>query len=112
MNDEMVISNWSNYAFLNVISFYMLTNFLKDVQRIGEKIWKVQKEHYGSIAEHIYCEEMLAIIIYLIYAPDIDICSVVNLISIHELGEIKVGDITALLKTELERKMNYKKQLQ
>ena len=97
-NDISIKENSSNKV-ENVLSFYIATNKLKDVQRSGEKIWNIKKEHYGSVAEHIYSVEMLALLIHMYYGIDIDITRVINLISTHELGEIKIGDISALLKT-------------
>lgn len=100
MNNDMTVCNHSDNKIQNVVSFYTLTNSLKDVQRTGEKLWKIQPEHYGSIAEHIYSTQMLAIAIYLVYGVNINITEVVNMLATHELGEIVIGDKSALLKSK------------
>lgn len=99
-DNDMLIQEHSGNKFQNVISFYTSTNSLKNVQRTGEKIWKVNLEHYGSIAEHIYSTQMLAFALYLVYGSNIDITKVVNMLSIHELGEIIIGDKSALIKNK------------
>lgn len=103
MNNDMTICSHSENKIQNVISFYTLTNSLKDVQRTGEILWKIHPEHYGSIAEHIYSTETLALAIYLIYSPNIDITEVINMLATHELGEIVIGDKSALLKSKSDR---------
>lgn len=106
-NNDMQVTEHSDNAISNVISFYTLTNSLKNVQRTGEKIWNIQQEHFGSIAEHIYSVQMLAIILHLVYGTEVDITKVVNLLSIHELGEIKFGDKDALTKTDSDRNQEF-----
>lgn len=108
INNDMNVTGHSSNPIQNVISFYTITNSLKDKKRKGEEIWKVKKEHYGSIAEHIYSVQMLAIIIYLVYEEQVDIKKAINLISTHELGEILNGDIDALTKSDEDRKDEYK----
>ena len=98
-NHKMEIKKQQEDPIQNVISFYTLTNRLKDIRRAGEKIWNVRKKNYGSIAEHVYSVQMLELLIYLIYNQDIDIKSVISQTSVHELGEIIKGDISSLLKT-------------
>ena len=102
-NNDMTVCNHSENKIQNIVSFYMLANSLKDVQRTGEKIWKINPEHYGSIAEHIYSTETLAIAIYLVYGVNIDITEVINMLATHELGEIVIGDKSALLKNKSDR---------
>lgn len=103
IDNQMLIQEHSDNKIQNVISFYTATNSLKDVQRTGEKIWQVNLEHYGSIAEHIYSTQMLAIALYLVYGSNINITKVVNMLSIHELGEIIIGDKSSLLKNKNDR---------
>lgn len=100
LQNNISIKEHSTNKVENVLSFYIATSKLKDVQRSGEKIWNINKDHYGSVAEHIYSVEMLALLIYLYYGIDINITHIINLISTHEIGEIKIGDISALLKTK------------
>lgn len=106
-NNDIKIMPHQDNPIQNVISFYSLTNKLKDKQRTGEVIWNLNKEKYGSIAEHIYSVEMLELIIYLVYNQDIDISKVISITSVHELGEIVTGDIDALTKTNEDRNKEY-----
>ena len=99
MNNDMEVKEHVDNPIQNVISFYTLTNRLKDIRREDERIWKVKKDNYGSIAEHTYSVQMLELFIYLIYNQDVDIKSIISQTSVHELGEILNGDISSLLKT-------------
>ena len=78
----------------NVINYYVLCNKLKNVIRTGWKDWKVNKERLESVAEHIYGVQMLALAIYSEYQYDIDIRKVIMMLAVHELEEIKIGDLT------------------
>lgn len=99
MNNEMEVKEHVDDPIQNVISFYTLTNRLKDIKREGERLWKVKKENYGSIAEHVFSVQMLELFVYLTYNQDVDIKSIISQTSVHELGEIIKGDISSLLKT-------------
>ena len=101
----MHIEEHSNDPRKNVISFYTLTNCLKNKQRKGEEIWNIHPDHYGSIAEHVFSTISLVISMYLVYDDlDIDIKRAVSLLAFHELGECKIGDISTLLKTDKDKK--------
>lgn len=78
----------------NVINYYVFCNKLKNVIRSGWKHWRVSKDRLESVAEHIYGTQMLAIAIKSEYNYDVDIMKVLFMLAIHELGEIKIGDIT------------------
>ena len=99
INNDMEVKKHQEDPIQNVISFYILTNHLKDIKRAGEKIWKVSKENYGSIAEHVYSVQMLELFVYLVYNQDVDIKSIISQTSVHELGEIIKGDISSVIKT-------------
>ena len=88
MNNDMEVKEHIGNPIQNVISFYTLTNRLKDIRREGERIWKVKKDNYGSIAEHTYSVQMLELFVYLTYNQDVDIKSIISQTSVHELGEI------------------------
>lgn len=103
ISNDMCVKKCSDNKIQNVISFYTSTNSLKNIQRTGEKIWGINPEHFGSIAEHIYSTQMLAIAIYLVYGVNINITNVINMLSIHELGEVVIGDKSALLKSKDDR---------
>lgn len=78
----------------NVLRYYVLCNKLKDVIRVGWKAWHVKRERIESVAEHVYGVQMLALAMYSEYKYDIDINKVIMMLAIHELEEIKIGDIT------------------
>ena len=77
----------------NVLRYYVLCNKLKDVIRTGWKDWNVKRERLESVAEHVYGVQMLAIAIYSEYRLDLDIKKVILMLAVHELEEIKIGDI-------------------
>ena len=87
----------------NVIKYYVLCNKLKNVIRTGWKDWKVNRDRLESVAEHIYGVQMLAIAIYSEYQYDIDITKVIMMLAIHELEEIKIGDLTHFQITKEEK---------
>ena len=87
----------------NVIKYYVLCNKLKNVIRTGWKDWKVNRERIESVAEHIYGVQMLAIAIYSEYKYDIDIAKVIMMLAVHELEEIKIGDLTHFQITKEEK---------
>ena len=77
-----------------VIEYYVLCNKLKDIIRTGWKDWGVKRERVESIAEHIYGVQMLAVAMWSEYKYDIDIRKVLSMLSIHELEETIIGDLT------------------
>lgn len=78
----------------NVVKYYVLCNKLKDVIRSGWKNWHVKRERLESVAEHIYGVQMLAIAMHSEYQYSIDISKTVLMLAVHELEEIKIGDLT------------------
>lgn len=80
----------------NVIEFYVLTNKLKNVIRTGWLNWHVSNTRIESVAEHVYGTLMLALAIYSEYEVDVDIKKVLYMLSIHELEETIIGDLTYL----------------
>ena len=77
-----------------IINYYVLCNKLKDVVRNGWKVWNVKRERVESIAEHIYGVQMLAIAMKSEYQYDINLEKVILMLSIHELSETVIGDLT------------------
>lgn len=77
----------------DVLKYYLLCNKLKDTIRTGWINWKVKKERLESVAEHIYGVQMLAIAIYSEYRLELDLKKVILMLAVHELEEIKIGDI-------------------
>ena len=78
----------------NIIEYYVLCNKLKNVIRTGWLDWNVKSKRIESVAEHIYGTQMLAIAVYSEYKYDIDIKKVILMLALHELEEIKIGDLT------------------
>ena len=78
----------------NVLKFYFMCNRLKNIVRKGWLDWNVERERLESIAEHIYGTEALAIAMNDQFGYNLDVMKVVFLLSIHEIGETKIGDRT------------------
>ena len=93
----------------NVIEYYVLCNKLKNIIRTGWLDWKVKRKRIESVAEHIYGTQMLALAIYSEYKYEIDIKKVILMLALHELEEIKIGDITQFQITKKEKKKIGKK---
>ena len=87
-----------------IISFYVLTNSLKEKIRSGWKSWNISAERLESVAEHIYGTCMLAIAIDSEYDLDIDIRKVVLMLTMHEIEEIRIGDLTPFDRVTPEQK--------
>lgn len=93
----------------NVIEYYVLCNKLKNIIRTGWLDWKVKRKRIESVAEHIYGTQMLALAIYSEYKYEIDIKKVILMLALHELEEIKIGDLTPFQITKEEKKKIGKK---
>ena len=78
----------------SVINYWVLCNKLKNLIRKGWVDWHVTRERVESVAEHVYSVQMLAIAMKSEYKYDIDLMKVLYMLSIHELGEAIIGDIT------------------
>ena len=97
----------------NVVRYYVLCNKLKDVIRTGWKTWHVKRERLESVAEHIYGVQMLAIAMQSEYQYDVDIMKVIFMLAIHELEEIKIGDLTQFqISKEEKAKMGHEAVIQ
>lgn len=78
----------------NIINFYILANKLKEKVRTGWIEIGINKERLESVAEHIYGCLILAIAIDSEYKLDLDMYKVLKMLALHELEEIKMGDLT------------------
>lgn len=78
----------------NIIRFYLLANKLKVKIRTGWIEMEIKKERLESVAEHIYGCLILAIAIDSEYKLDLDMYKVLRMLSLHELEEILMGDLT------------------
>ena len=91
-----------------VVNYYVICNKLKGVIRTGWKDWHVNRERIESVAEHIYGVQMLAIAMKSEFQYDIDLMKVIFMIAVHELGEIKIGDLTQFqISKEEKEKMEH-----
>jgi putative hydrolase of HD superfamily len=76
------------------IEFYKLATSLKYTVRQGWIHWNVSKERLESVAEHIYGTCILAVSLHSQLNVDVDIDRVIKMLTLHELEEIIIGDIT------------------
>lgn len=81
-------------SFWTVIDFYDNLSILKEKERTGWIKWNVTGRR-ESVNDHSSSAQNLAWALYLEYDIDVDIEHVVSMLSIHEIGESKIGDITA-----------------
>lgn len=92
----------------SVIKYYVLCNKLKNIIRTGWKDWNVNRDRIESVAEHIFGVQMLAIAMKSEYQYDVDIMKVIYMLSIHELGETIIGDLTQFqVNKETKEKMEH-----
>lgn len=94
----------------NLLQFYLMATQLKDTIRRGWEIWNIDRERVESVAEHIYGTSILAISIDSEFDLNIDIYKVVMMLVLHEIEEVKIGDITPLDKVTKEEKRRMGKQ--
>lgn len=88
----------------NLLEFYLLATQLKEKIRSGWKVWNIEKERVESIAEHIYGTCILAIAIDSEFNLNVDIKKVIMMMVLHEIEEIKIGDLTPFDKVTKEEK--------
>lgn len=88
----------------NLLQFYLLATELKDKIRSGWKVWNIDRERVESVAEHIYGTCILAISIDSQFELDIDLYKVIIMLVLHEIEEIKIGDLTPFDKVTKEEK--------
>ena len=80
----------------NAVRFYLLATRLKYKIRSGwdEKHWNVTGKRVESIAEHVYGTCILAISLNQEFKFNLDMEKVLKMLTIHEIGEVLIGDIT------------------
>ncbi len=100
-----MIANSKQNAARKVVEFYYLTVNLKELIRSGWKQWNVQAERLESVAEHIYGTCMLAIAIDSEFDYNIDLKKVILMLTVHELEEIVISDITPFQGVTKEEKL-------
>lgn len=94
----------------NLLQFYLLATELKEKIRSGWKVWNIDRERVESVAEHIYGTCILAISIDSQFELDIDLYKVIIMLVLHEIEEIKIGDLTPFDKITKEEKKKIGKQ--
>lgn len=95
-----------------VMRFYLLATKLKYRIRSGwgSKLWNVKGDRLESIAEHVYGTCILAISLDSEFELNLDIEKILKMLTLHEIGEVLIGDITpfdgksTLSKQEMEEK--------
>lgn len=92
------------------LRFYLLANELKDKLRSGWIQWNIDRERVESVAEHIYGTCILAIAIDSEFDLNIDLYKVVMMLVLHEIEEVKIGDITPFDNVTKEKKRKIGKQ--
>lgn len=76
-----------------VLNFYERLSILKETERTGFIKWNVAGRR-ESINDHSTSSQYLAWVLYSEYDIDVDIFHVISMLSVHEIGESKIGDIT------------------
>lgn len=99
-----------NQKITNLLQFYLLATELKDKIRRGWEIWNIDRERVESVAEHIYGTCILAIAIDSEFKMDIDIYKVIMMLVLHEIEEVKIGDLTPFDKITKQEKRELGKQ--
>ena len=99
-----------NEKIQKLINFYLLATSLKDKIRTGWKTWNIERERIESVAEHIYGTCILGIAIDSEFDLNIDIYKVVMMLILHEIEEVKIGDLTPFDKITAEEKRKIGKQ--
>lgn len=94
----------TNKKITDLLEFYLLATQLKNKIRNGWKVWNIERERVESVAEHIYGTCILAISIDSEFDLEIDIYKAVMMIVLHELEEIKIGDLTPFDKITVEER--------
>ena len=80
----------------DAFKFYYKATKLKDMLRQGAVQWDIDKNRLESIAEHTYGCMILAIGLQSELDLNIDLGKTLEMITIHELEELFIGDITPL----------------
>lgn len=80
----------------SALRFYLLATKLKYKVRSGwdKNHWNISSERIESIAEHIYGTCILAISLNSEFQLNMDMEKILKMLTIHEIGEVLIGDIT------------------
>ena len=80
----------------DAFKFYYKATELKDMLRQGALQWEVDKKRLESVAEHTYGCLILAISLQSELKLNIDLGKTLEMLAIHELEELAIGDVTPL----------------
>ena len=80
----------------DAFTFYYKATQLKDMLRQGAVQWNVDKDRLESIAEHTFGCMILAISLQSELNLRIDLGKTLEMLTIHELEELAIGDLTPL----------------
>lgn len=80
----------------NAFEFYYKVTRLKDMLRQGAVQWQINKNRLESIAEHTFGCMILAISLHSELKLSLDLGKTLEMITIHELEELFISDITPL----------------
>ena len=91
----------------NAMRFYLLATKLKYKIRSGwdKNHWNISCERIESIAEHVYGTCILAITLNSEFNLNIDMEKTLKMLTLHEIGEVLIGDITPFDKMTNKEKM-------
>lgn len=84
----------------DAFKFYYKATQLKDILRQGAVQWNVRKDRLESIAEHVYGCLILAISLHSELNLELDLGKTLEMLAIHELEELAIGDVTPLDKID------------
>lgn len=87
----------------NAFEFYYKATALKDMLRQGAVQWRVNKDRIESIAEHTFGCMILAIALHSELKLKLDLGKTLEMLAIHELEELAVGDLTPLDMEKLDK---------
>ncbi len=98
---------------LEIIRFYEKYNELEQIIRTGWIQSNVPAKRLESVSDHTLKVGMLASLITReLNLKDIDLTKLLEMAFIHDLGEIKIGDIsTTEIKTEEDKRNKHEKEL-
>ena len=94
----------------SLLQFYLLATELKNKIRNGWRVWNIDRERVESVAEHIYGTCILAISIDSQFELDVNLDKVVMMLVLHEIEEIRIGDLTPFDKQTKEERRTLGKQ--
>lgn len=96
----------------NAMRFYLLATKLKYKIRSGwdSTHWNVTSERVESVAEHVYGTLILAVGLSSEFKIDLDMEKVLKMLTIHEIGEVLISDITPFdnITSEEKEEMEHK----